>query len=448
MNDGVMDAGMKETLPTETGVVVIGGGVVGVGAALALAERGVAVVLCEKGRIAAEQSSRNWGWIRRQGRDPAELPLMGESLALWTRIAGELDRDIGFRVGGVTYLAESEQDLAERAAWLERVQGHGLDTRLLTRAETDRLLGRTDRPASGRFHGALHSPGDAYAEPALAVPAVARLARERGARLFEGTAVRTLLRESGRVRGVVTERGTVRADAVILAGGIWSRPFLENEGLDLPQLAVRSSALRTTPAPHVSTSTFGARDASIRPRLDGGYTIGRTGAARFDMVPAAFRHMGAFLPILRSRWRIMTLRAGPSFFGPLGRHRWAADEQSPFEAVRVMDPAPDPGLLADVLRTARALFPPLADVRVAESWAGLIDVMPDEMPVIDTVSTLPGLVLATGFSGHGFGLGPGAGLLAGQLATGEAPLVDPAAFALARFGPVARRRVPVTGRAA
>ena len=429
--------------PASAGVVVIGGGVVGTSAALFLAERGVDVVLCEKGRVAGEQSSRNWGWIRRQGREPDELPLMGESLALWTRVAAELDEDVGFRTGGVTYLAGTDAELAVRADWLERVRGFDLGTRLLDAGETARMLGRDDL----RFRGALHTPGDAFAEPGLAVPAMARLARARGAAVLEGLAVRTLLREGGRVRGVVTERGTIRCDAVVLAGGIWSRTLLENEGSSLPQLAVRSSALRTTPAPRAAAGTFGATSASIRPRADGGYTVGRTGAARFDMIPAGFRHMGAFLPLLRSRWRIMTLRAGRSFFGPLGRHRWEPDEPSPFEAVRTMDPAADPRLLDDVLARARELFPVLRDARIAGTWAGLIDVMPDEIPVIDAVPELPGLVLATGLSGHGFGLGPGAGLLAGQLATGERPVVDPAAFSLGRFEGGSGGRSARAGRA-
>ena len=207
----------SDALPTDTGVLVIGGGVVGVSTALFLAERGVDVTLCEKGRVAGEQSSRNWGWIRRQGRELAELPLMQESLALWTRLAGEFDEDIGFRTGGVTYLAETDEELAVRADWLERVREFGLSTRLLDAGETARVLGRNDL----RFRGALHTPDDAFAEPALAVPAMARLARARGARIVEGLAVRRLLREAGRVRGVVTERGTIRAVAVVLAGGIW-----------------------------------------------------------------------------------------------------------------------------------------------------------------------------------------------------------------------------------
>src|SRR3546814_5177802 len=91
---------------------------------------------------------------------------------------------------------------------------------------------------------------------------------------------------------------TIRCSSVVLGGGVWSRPFLENLGLDLPQLGVKSSVLRTTAARRLSESTFGALGASIRPRQDGGYTVARSGAATFDIIPAAFRHFSAFTPIL------------------------------------------------------------------------------------------------------------------------------------------------------
>jgi glycine/D-amino acid oxidase-like deaminating enzyme len=80
-----------------------------------------------------------------------------------------------------------------------------------------------------------------------------------------------------------------------------------------------------------------------------------------------------------------------------------------------------------------AAFPVFRDLRVAESWGGMIDVMPDAVPVIAPVDSLPGLWVATGFSGHGFGIGPGAGKLAADLVTGDPTLVDPAPFRLARF---------------
>ncbi|MFN3616110.1 MAG: NAD(P)/FAD-dependent oxidoreductase [Rubrimonas sp.] len=417
--------------PRETEVVVIGGGIVGVSAALFLAEWGVPCVVVEKGRVGAEQSGRNWGWIRKQGRDLRELPLMIESARQWARIVPLLDRDVGFRRAGTTYLAETDAQMAEREAWVRAAQPFQLDSRVLSAAETDALLGRDDR----RFRGCIHTPSDCTAEPGLASPAVGRLAAATGATVVEGCAARGLVMRAGRVAGVVTERGEIACRAVILAGGAWSRTFLENLGAPLAQLAIRSSALRTGPAPEIHPGGLGAPGASLRRRPDGGYTVARSGAAEFRLIPAAFAHLPAFLPVIRSQWRIMKIRAGADFFGPLGRRRWADDQVTPFERHRVLDPAPDMALLNDVLAAARALHPRLGDIRIEQAWAGMIDVTPDELPVIDHLPQRPGLVLATGLSGHGFGLGPGAGLLAAQLATGRAPAADPAPFAYARLHP-------------
>lgn len=415
--------------PAHARVVVIGGGVVGVSAALHLAERGIPVVLCEKGRIAGEQSSRNWGWIRRQGREVAELPLMHESLAQWKRIAEEVDIDIGFRVGGISYIAETEKEMSEYQTWLDSAQHLVPDALLLDRKHTNQMAGRHD----GHFTGALFTSGDAYAEPSLAVPAMARLAKRRGAKIFEKLAVRGLVRQGGKVAGVITESGTIKCDSVILAGGIWSRSLLENEGLSFAQLAVLSSVLRTTKVPAIAPCTLGAAGAALRPRADGGYTVARSGQATFELIPAAFTHLRAFLPLLHEQFSIIKLRAGRSFFGPLGRNRWQLDELSPYELVRTMNPKPDQKLLSDVMRSARTLFPALADAQAVETWAGMIDVTPDEIAVISPVESVQGLILASGMSGHGFGLGPGAGLLAAQLAIDEQPVVDPTALSLSRF---------------
>ena len=424
-------------LPTSTGVVIIGGGVAGVTAALFLQEAGIQTVLCEKGSIAGEQSSRNWGWIRKQGRALEELPLMIESVQLWERIAAELDEDIGFRKGGSTYLASNTEELEGQANWLESAQGLGLDTQLLNATQTAKLLDRDE----GKFIGAMHTPSDAYAEPALAVPAIARLVKEKGGTLLEGTAVRSLLRETGEIRGVITEHGPIRADGVILAGGIWSRTFLENENVSFPQLAIRSSALRTTSAPTIATSTFGAPGASIRQRMDGGYTIGRVGAAGFDIIPASLRHLRTFLPLVKDRWSILKLSLGSEFFGPLGYQRWSADEASPFERVRTMNPEPDAQLLDDVMQSARTLYPQLSQSRIAESWAGMIDVMPDEIATVGTWPELPGLVVATGLSGHGFGLGPAVGKLAAELISGATPMAGADRMSPLRFKSAKAQRV-------
>src|SRR6266850_2326995 len=104
---------------------------IGTSAALFLAQRGVSTVLCEKGHIAGEQSSRNWGWCRKMVRDPRELPLIIESLRLWQGMNQLVEAETGFRSCGIMYLAESAQELARLEAWLEHARLCQLDSRLV-----------------------------------------------------------------------------------------------------------------------------------------------------------------------------------------------------------------------------------------------------------------------------------------------------------------------------
>jgi glycine/D-amino acid oxidase-like deaminating enzyme len=122
--------------------------------------------------------------------------------------------------------------------------------------------------------------------------------------------------------------------------------------------------------------------------------------------------------------------------------RWSADAPTPFERHRALDPLPDHRRLDRVMRDAADLFPQLQGTRPVQRWAGMIDVTPDEIPVLGPVDGWEGLFLATGFSGHGFGIGPAAGYLMGQLARGEQPVVDLASFRLARFAEGDVRRWP------
>jgi glycine/D-amino acid oxidase-like deaminating enzyme len=301
------------------------------------------------------------------------------------------------------------------------------------------LLGQSGR----RFAGAVFTPSDARAEPTRAVPALARAAERAGATIIESCAVRSLDTEAGKVSHVLTERGPIACRAVILAAGAWCALFLRHLGVDLPQLKVKASVQRTGPAPLITQSAVGAKLASFRRRQDGGYTIARSGASTFDLTPSALRHFRAFLPALRENWGSIRLHVGLPFVQELTTSvRWAADQPTPFERHRVLDPPPDHGLLDRVLRDAAALFPQLEGVRPVERWAGMIDVTPDEIPVLGPVDGWSGLFLATGFSGHGFGIGPAAGYLMAQLARGEQPVLDLAPFRLARFATGDVRRYP------
>ena len=219
-------------LPARADVVVIGGGIVGASTALFLAERGVSVALCEKGTIAGEQSSRNWGWCRKMGRDLAEVPLAVEILAP----VGGHERAYECRDGvSPDRHRLSLRDIeggAKHEAWLAQARSYQIDSRLIGTDEIDRLLPGSSR----RWPAALYTPSDGCAEPEKATSAIANAAFGKGAAILERCAVRGIETTAGAVSGVVTERGPIRCNKVVLAGGAWSRLFCGNLGVELPQL--------------------------------------------------------------------------------------------------------------------------------------------------------------------------------------------------------------------
>ena len=417
-------------LPARTRVVVIGGGIIGVATALELAERGVPTVLCEKGVIGGEQSSRNWGWCRQMGRDSREVPLAMESLRLWRRMNERVGAETGFRQAGIVYLAETEEGLAADSRWAdEHARPYQLDTRVLTPDESARLM----PGATERWKGAIYTASDGRAEPGKAAPALAAAARRAGATILTGCAVRGLDVAAGRVAGVVTEKGRIACEQVVLAGGAWSRRFCGNLGIYLPQLMVVNSVARTEPIDAGIEVSGACPRFALRRRLDGGYTVAHGRLSVADIVPDSFRLLFAFLPAINLGE--LQFRVGRRFIDEwrLAR-RWSLDATSPFEEVRVLDPEPVPALIEAAFRDLKAVFPAFRDARVAERWAGYIDATPDAVPVISPVDSIPGFYLATGFSGHGFGIGPGAGKLMADIVTGATtPVVDPAPFRYARF---------------
>ena len=419
-----------EALPARVDVVVIGGGIIGASTALELAERGVGVALCEKGGVGHEQSSRNWGWVRISRRDPREVALMAESLRLWRGMDERLGRATGYRPAGIAFLCEDEESFEDHDRWRRHLEPFQIESRMVEGDALGEIL-PTGRP---RARGALVTPADGRAEPQLAAPAIAEAARERGATLHTGCAVRAVETAGGRVCGVVTERGPIACSAVVLAGGAWSSLFCANAGIDLPQLRVVNHVLRTAPVEGGPEMAVWSKDFAIRKRLDGGHTIARGWANTVDIVPDTFRHAWRFRHAYRMERRGLHLRLGGRFVEEARRpRRWRADEASPFERVRVLDPAPSPRMTRGALESAAEAFPALSGARIEQAWAGCIDVTPDAVPVISAVDALPGLHIATGFSGHGFGIGPAAGRLMADLVAGGAPCVDPHPFRFSRF---------------
>lgn len=419
---------LTPTLPAAVDVVVIGGGIVGASTALSLAERGVPVALCEKGHLAGEQSSRNWGWCRKMGRDPAEIPLAIESLRMWERMNARVSAETGFRRCGILYLCETGREAAEHEAWLEHARQFQLDSRLIGPDEIDRLLPGSTR----RWPAALYTPSDGRAEPTKAASAIAAAAFRAGAAVLERCAVRGIETKGGSVSGVVTEKGGIRCSQVVLAGGAWSRLFCGNLGIDLPQLKILSSVMRTEPLAGGPERSAAGGGFGFRKRLDGGYTIAPSNDNLVPIVPDSFRLFFDFFPALITQWHELRLRIGKRFIEEWRiPRRWALDTETPFETVRTLDPEPSESALISGHRHLVRSFPAFGAAKIAERWAGLIDVTPDAIPVISAVPKIPGFFIASGFSGHGFGIGPGAGHLMADLVTGAPPIVDPTPY---RFG--------------
>ena len=288
--------------------------------------------------------------------------------------------------------------------------------------------------ANGRFQGALYTASDGRAEPQKAAPAVALAARRLGAKVLTNCAVRAVEREAGKVSAVVTEKGRIRTNAAVLAGGAWSSLFMGNLGIRLPQLTVINSVMRTAPLEGGPQSALWMTRYAFRRRLDGGYTIANGAANLHELSPNSFRFLKDFIPALQVEWRSHQLKVGGRFLQEARfKKRWSGDERTVFEDIRVNDPAPERRSLTGALKSLSDDFPIFANAQVVQEWAGRIDVTPDIVPVISPVDTVPGLLVATGFSGHGFGIGPGAGRLVADLVTGRDPVVDPTPFRLSRF---------------
>jgi glycine/D-amino acid oxidase-like deaminating enzyme len=171
-------------------------------------------------------------------------------------------------------------------------------------------------------------------------------------------------------------------------------------------------------------------------RGNGSHALAISGRARVDPTMQFVRFAREFIPMFLRRWRSLSpggleaIRSGHESLS-----KWSLDGPTPMEALRILDPKVDTTTVRLLLKRAASLVPALASAPVVGSWAGYIDSTPDGVPVIGGIPSVPGFILAAGFSGHGFGIGPGAGHLVADIATGATPIVDPRPYALSRFDP-------------
>ena len=420
----------SDPLPRQTRVVIIGGGIVGVSAALTLAEQNIPVVLLEKGVIGGEQSSRNLGWIRKTNRHADDVPLAQEADRLWQQMPERIGRSVGYQQAGILFAAETPAQMAGYESWLESVASLSLGSRLMSSAEIQEKI-----PGGlKKWFGGVYTPSDGYAEPAQAAPAMALAAQKQGATLVQSCAVRGLITQQGRISGVVTEQGEIACEQVLLAGGAWSRRFLGCHGVELPSLPLICSVLRTQALEGPGGLAVAAPNFSFRKHQQGGYIITQRGHLEAPITLDHLKIGYRYLEQLKAQRQQVSIRLGRHFFEDLRlARRWSSNQVSPFEQVRIQNPPANEKINLEALINLKSAWSQFAEAEIEESWAGVIDVTPDSTPFIDQVEKFPGLLVATGFSGHGFGTGPAAGQLAAELLMGATTCVDPSPYRFSRF---------------
>lgn len=402
-------------------IVVVGGGIIGAAITYELARLGHAVTLVERDSVGGGQSGRNWGFVRQQGRSPAELPLMTAANRRWAGLEAELGETFDWVQGGNLALATDADGASRYAAWASLGRSHGVDSELLSADRVEDVVPGLRIP----FTAALYAGSDGHADPVKATEAYARAAERAGARVLRGRTVRAIAVRGGRVTGVRTDAGALAAGTVVCAAGSASRALLRTAGVRLPQNVVRGTVALTEPVAPLTRSSVWAPGLAFRQRPDGRIVVSTGGGGEVDVTLDTLLQAPRFLGAFRHNHRRLRIRLNGAALRDL-RRRVTGDAPDP-------EPRPTRARVHAGLLRLREAVPALSTIRLERAWAGRIDSTPDALPVIDATPDPSGLILATGFSGHGFGLAPTAASAAASLALGTPPDHDVHPFRLSRF---------------
>jgi len=365
-------------------IIIVGGGISGTAAAYNLAKRGVKVHLLERDELAGMASGWTLAGVRQSGRHPAELPLAQAAIRRWEHLDEELGADVEYRQDGNLRLALTNDDVQQIRGVVDEGNAAGIETFFLDSAAVHEIA-----PAlTPNLAGASYCPTDGHANPTLTVQAFAAAAVRHGSIIETGVHVIALTTDGHRITGVETTRGPIAAEMVIVAAGIYTPRLIAPLGLDLPIRVTIVTAIQTIPLPPALLQVLGVANGGIAGRQE---------------VSGRFRMTGSSVP-----------------WGIAGLH-------SP-ENVR-----PQLAHVAEAITRSIRVLPGLEDVRLAQTWGGLIDQTPDAIPVFERPMGVEGLVIAAGFSGHGFCLGPITGEILADLAMTGTTAHPIGAFTIGRF---------------
>ncbi len=366
-------------------VVIVGGGIIGCSTAYYLAKQGVSVIVLEgSDHIGNGGSSRNGGGVRQSGRDPRELPLAMFGIKnFWPTLSEELEVDCEYHQDGNLRLGKTEKHKEILEGLTSRAAAVGLDVRMIDGDEVRRI----NPYLSKEVTCASWCPTDGHANPLATTLGFYKMARRMGARFITGEKVAGLKKVKGSVRKVITEQNTYEGETVVLAAGLASRKLAATVGIDVPMQPVMLEALVTEAEPHMFDQMLGTAEA--------------------DFYGHQTKH-GSFV-----------------FGGSSGLEGFTKDDTALQANYSLTAPC--------ICRGIMKYFPDLADAKIVRTWAGWMDKCADGVPVLGRAEETPGLVLACGFSGHGFGIAPVVGNQLAELVVTGKTQVDISALRYDRF---------------
>jgi len=373
---------MTADLPDRASVVIVGGGIMGLSTAFHLARAGVTdVVLLERDELGSGSTCKAAGGVRAQFSDAVNIELGLRSLRTFETFAADLGQEIDLHQVGYLFLLDRPEHVAEFEANVALQNELGVPSRMIDVNEAKRL---SPLIATDGLLAAAWSPTDGHCTPESVVSGYAAAARRAGARIVRGCAVTGIVHDGATIAAVETEHGTIATDTVVCAAGPWSRALGAMAGVELPVVPVRRQILTTDAMPGLAPDTP--------------FTI--------DFSTSMYFH-----------------GEGPGLLiGMSDPH-----EQPGFSTQR--SEAWLPRLGEVIGRRA----PALADVGIAGGWAGLYEMTPDHNGLIGEADGVSRFLYATGFSGHGFLMGPAVGEVVRDLYLGRTPVVDVSALDVRRF---------------
>ncbi|WP_199752984.1 FAD-binding oxidoreductase [Actinoplanes sp. ATCC 53533] len=372
----------RSALPSRASVVVIGGGVIGLSTAYHLAGAGVAdVVLLDKGEFGSGSTCRAAGGVRAQFSDGVNIELGRRSLRAFENFKADFGQEIDLRQVGYLFLLDRPEDVVRFEKNVVLQNELGVPSRMIDVAEAGRL---SPLISTEGLLAAAYSPTDGHCTPESVVLGYAAAARRAGAKLVRGTTVTDIVHDGHAIDSVVTDRGAIRADTVVCAAGPWSAAIGEMAGVNLPVVPLRRQILTTEAVPGLDPETP--------------FTI--------DFTTSLYFH-----------------REGPGLLLGMSDRQ----ETPGFKLQRSDDWLPR--LAAAIERRA----PRISEVGLGGGWAGLYEVTPDCNALVGEAPGLSRFLYATGFSGHGFLMGPAVGEVMRDLYLGRAPVVDVSGLDSRRF---------------